>query len=767
MKQSQKLRFGGENESFSLDKTPKIWYNRNRFHGAVEKMSKKKRMVFGVVGAEVNSIEQREILKGVISQAQSCNIDIVVISNIYNTSNYNADVNCENQIYDLILSPEFDALIVLSESFVNEELQQNICQLLLQQTVPVLIVGSRLQNLDHPNFRYINTSDENDIEDITNHLIEEHGFTDIDILTGYDFIDISHYRVNGYRKALESHGIEFDEKKVYYGDFWMNSGQALAKRYINGELPYPQAIVCANDYMAYGLIDELLEHHVVLPDRMTVIGYEYVCERFLHSPLLTTYQRNREKLGESAVQILYGVLQGDPKPAFTPPKGKIIFGTSCTCGKYRMQLHEELKNARIKKQYDTWNLFNQMEQKLTVSTTLEELIKIIGDFQFLVRYVQNIYLCLYEHWFDCTPDIPDEFITCRSVIPWMDQTPIVMQRLHFSEMFADSDIPSAYYFSPLFFNGHMFGHIVLKYEKPDTYDDVFRNWMKSVSNGLEFLRMKNDIQYLLQCRNLSEHHDTMLNMYNENGLRNAFQSMMASTKETNVYVLMLRVCLNRSDNFSETAKKHKIKALLNAADAVKNCCHSSGICGRMGENTFLCFIKHDAATADMIADKCTNMMLFSEDYMERYDLDSFCCAAALMPEGCTYTQAEELVTQLLEDKIHEITVRRTHPHYSALLSIRQQIYKQPQSVFSLEELGKQQFLSTNYLRKIYKDCFGTSFHQECINVRVSMARHLLLTTSMNISAIAEKCGYDDSKYFMRQFVAATDCTPSQYRKLLG
>ena len=111
----------------------------------------------------------------------------------------------------------------------------------------------------------------------------------------------------------------------------------------------------------------------------------------------------------------------------------------------------------------------------------------------------------------------------------------------------------------------------------------------------------------------------------------------------------------------------------------------------MGENTFLCFIKHDAATADMIADKCTNMMLFSEDYMEQYDLDSFCCAAALMPEGCTYTQAEELVTQLLEDKIHEITVRRTHPHYSALLSISQQIYKQPQSVFSLEELGKQQW----------------------------------------------------------------------------
>ncbi len=733
----------------------------------VEKMSRKKRMIFGVVGAEVNSIEQREILRGIISQAQSCNIDVVIISNIYNPSNYNADVNCENQIYDLIQSPEFDALILLSESFVNEELQRHVKEQLLKQTVPVLIVGSVLPAFDVPKFRFINTSDENDIEDVTNHLIEEHGFTDIDILTGYDFIDVSHYRVNGYRKALESHGIPYDTRKVHYGDFWMNSGQALAKRYINGELPYPQAIVCANDYMAYGLIDELLEHHVVLPERMTVIGYEYVRERFLHSPLLTTYQRNREKLGESAVQILYGILQGDPKPSFTPPKGKFIYGTSCSCGKYRMQLHEELKTARIKKQYDTWNLFNQMEQKLTVCTTLEELIRVIGDFQFLVRYVQNIYLCLYEHWYDCNADNTDDPITCRSVIPWMDPTPIITQRNRFAELFADSEIPSAYYFNPLFFNGHMFGHIVLKYEKPDTYDDVFRNWLKSVSNGLEFLRMKNDIQYLLQCRNLSEHQDTMLNMYNEAGLKNAFLSLTANVNDDEVYILMLRVCMNDTDNFSDSSKKHKIKALLSAADAIKNCCHPSGICGRISENTFLCFIKNDAASAEMIADKCSNMLLFCEEYMDWYNLDSFCCAAAVLPHNCTYAQAEENVRLLLEEKIREIAVRRAHPHYPALLNIRNQIYKQPQNVFSLEALGKQQLLSTNYLRKIYKDCFGISFHQECINVRVSLARYLLLTTSMNISSIAEKCGYDDSKYFMRQFVAATNCTPSQYRKLLG
>lgn len=37
-----------------------------------------------VIGAEVNNIEQRQILGGIIEEAQSKNADIIVISNLYN-----------------------------------------------------------------------------------------------------------------------------------------------------------------------------------------------------------------------------------------------------------------------------------------------------------------------------------------------------------------------------------------------------------------------------------------------------------------------------------------------------------------------------------------------------------------------------------------------------------------------------------------------------------------------------------------------------------
>ena len=38
-----------------------------------------------------------------------------------------------------------------------------------------------------------------------------------------------------------------------------------------------------------------------------------------------------------------------------------------------------------------------------------------------------------------------------------------------------------------------------------------------------------------------------------------------------------------------------------------------------------------------------------------------------------------------------------------------------------------------------------------------------MTSSMSVSAIAMKCGYDDEKYFMRQFRQFALYTPNQYR----
>ena len=85
-----------------------------------------KRLIYGVITAQVSDIEQREILSGIIETAQKLDIDIAVISNIYNPIEPSEVPKTENNIYNMILSDEFDGFILISESIINSELQRLI-----------------------------------------------------------------------------------------------------------------------------------------------------------------------------------------------------------------------------------------------------------------------------------------------------------------------------------------------------------------------------------------------------------------------------------------------------------------------------------------------------------------------------------------------------------------------------------------------------------------------------------------------------------------
>ena len=52
-------------------------------------------------------------------------------------------------------------------------------------------------------------------------------------------------------------------------------------------------------------------------------------------------------------------------------------------------------------------------------------------------------------------------------------------------------------------------------------------------------------------------------------------------------------------------------------------------------------------------------------------------------------------------------------------------------------------------------------------MKTKLAKHLLASTEMNISAVSEKCGFENEKYFMQQFKKNTGYTPGQYRELIS
>ncbi|MBQ8960704.1 MAG: substrate-binding domain-containing protein [Ruminococcus sp.] len=724
-------------------------------------MAKLKRPVIGVIAAEANSIEQREILKGLVGRAQSLGYDTAVISNVFNPNIMEVSLFTENHIYELIRSEDISSFVLIAESFVNEELRKIVAGELKKRDVPVVVVGTYLEEFDLPGYTFINTSDEADMEEITDHLIEEHGFTDIDFITGYAEIEASQKRILGYKKALISHDIAVDESRIFYGTFWMDSGKDLAQRYISGELRLPQAIVCANDYMAYGILDEFAKNGISVPDQVTVVGYEYIRRRTLYSPLLTTYQRNREDLGKAAIELLHARLTGAPEDTFIPPAGTLVHGDSCPCGHDKDQFLAELDAEKNKRDFEFWNLFTPVDQELTQSQNLSEFIATLGKYHWHVRSVYNIFICLASNWYDTEAPMSN-IVSCRTIMPWLDTTPKDIDKLDLAEILSMGEVPAVYYFTPLFFSDRMFGHVVLKYDIPDTYDDIFRNWIKSVSNALEFLRMKNDIQYLTKVQDLSEQRDTLTGMFNAAGMEKAYRSAVPHG-DKQLSMIMLKVCLF-DDSITNMDNSRRIEAIIDASRAVGQLCGNHDVCARISDTTFVALVQSNA-DEEVLSDSLVSILIQHHKYLQRYGMDSFVCVTARC-DGSRYDELISKCSASADKKAKEMSDKRLISHYKEMIEIRNVVYEAPEDTFDTDALHSRFLGSTGYLRSVFKQCFGVSFHKDCIAARIAKAKYQLATTSMSIIEISEKCGYLDSKYFLRQFSSIAGMTPVQYRNLL-
>jgi two-component system response regulator YesN len=83
---------------------------------------------------------------------------------------------------------------------------------------------------------------------------------------------------------------------------------------------------------------------------------------------------------------------------------------------------------------------------------------------------------------------------------------------------------------------------------------------------------------------------------------------------------------------------------------------------------------------------------------------------------------------------------------------------------SLDHLASHVFFSKSYVSKLFRENVGLTFIAYLNNLRVEHSCNLLLTTHLQISEIAQQCGFDDRSYFSKVFKRIKGLKPSQYRR---
>ena len=127
-------------------------------------------------------------------------------------------------------------------------------------------------------------------------------------------------RLAGMRAATEGFNIALDALPQREGDFSMPDGGRLAVELLN-EHPDLTALVCLNDRMALGAIQDLRLSGVVVPDDLTVVGYDDIPLAALFAPSLTTINQHAPDLGRAAVRMVFEIMKGEtPESVVLPAK---------------------------------------------------------------------------------------------------------------------------------------------------------------------------------------------------------------------------------------------------------------------------------------------------------------------------------------------------------------------------------------------------------------------------------------------------------------
>lgn len=733
----------------------------------------KEKKIIGIIVGRASEGVQKIMLEGIISQAEKCGLDTAVISNIHNLSymEYFANIEVENKIYELIASPRLDGIVVMAETLSEADLRPTILEKLKTIDIPIVVAGENIEG-----YICVNNDIRDDFHEITRHLTDIHSFTDIDVLTGQYEIPTSHERVEGVKDILTEKGIPFSDDNIIYGNYWTNSGEELAMEYINGSRRMPQALICCNDFMAYGFIDKMIENGIKVGKDISVIGYEYVGERYYHYPILTTYSRNRYNVGAKAVSILNSMITGAPVENISV-KGCMVTGGTCPCGSDKQFLMTELQNIRSVQFYASMTTCGNFEHQLAMCRSLSDYIRVLQDYCYLIRDLSGLYLCLYENWSDLKEksdlyvDSNDEMMTLYRIISPVE----VLSEPHYyiRKMLYPSELPGSgdkkyLYFVPMFISGIEIGYFIFQYTKPDSYDSLAVKWINSAVNALNVLRMKNDINELLEYNNLSAFRDTATGIYNKAGFIREVRNALAKAGKNDRISAVLLKTRTFSDESRIDEKGISVKLDMEEAEAMKKLNPAGNvICAKLADKQFIYAVigNHSDNFHEILADRL-KILIDHAPYHKLMNKTDNIITSGITLDVCD-TTAEEILKSLIEEtnrKTENFSKQRKTSGFHEFSAIRTEMYNFPERKWDAENECRDLHLSCGHFRAAYKNLFGISFHQDLIQSRISLAKYLLMTTALSLPAIALKCGYEDDKYFLRQFRQQTGISPNGYRK---
>ncbi|MEO8397345.1 MAG: substrate-binding domain-containing protein [Chloroflexota bacterium] len=118
-------------------------------------------------------------------------------------------------------------------------------------------------------------------------------------------------RLAGYREALQTAGIDYDPALVRNGSWTQQASYTVAKELLHLPVP-PTAIAASCDLAALGTMQAARELGLEIGRQISITGFDDIHMASSTTPPLTTIHQQIYELGQTAVEMLVKLLNGDP-----------------------------------------------------------------------------------------------------------------------------------------------------------------------------------------------------------------------------------------------------------------------------------------------------------------------------------------------------------------------------------------------------------------------------------------------------------------------
>lgn len=247
-----------------------------------------KSSTIGIIIPDISNQFYPEIVRGCEDVANIYNYNIMLC---------NADLDVEKEMEALRILKEkmIDGVIYMSNS-----IGQNIVDLIHELEMPTVLVET---TDDEGIFPSVTIDNVMAAADAVKYLINNENKRIAYVGTSIEKSNALSKRYEGYKKGLEEMGIKLDKELIYFGGVKARDGYEGINTILDKGTEV-NAVFCASDEIAMGVINALRDKAIKVPEDIDVMGFDDIYSASIFYPKLTTVAQPMYDMGSVSMRML-------------------------------------------------------------------------------------------------------------------------------------------------------------------------------------------------------------------------------------------------------------------------------------------------------------------------------------------------------------------------------------------------------------------------------------------------------------------------------